>query len=307
MFEGCSKLTTINANIIRPGSFQGAMFARTFARSGLTSVPNYLFETANKAPKRWLFKETFAGCSNLATIPNNLFSGMSGALGTGTFDGTFMEDQCDGNGENCQNSCGLRMNMSDLGSNFFGMGNGGHVSGTPKPYMFRNTFKGCEGLTGEIPDYLFFGISGNPIDTYNSGQYTADCLSWEDYVNNVSGHALCFNESMFEGTFQRTGITGTVKALNFYNLYGTPTKSMFKNTFKDCTGLTYVSNSLFDSFNLVQDWSSGSAFEGTFDGCSNLSNDISSLQQRRTKAINLKSGWMCAATQISAVIRRIIR
>ncbi len=279
MFEGCSKLTTIAANIIRPiaGAFQDAMFARTFARSGLTSVPSAMFATYHKAPQRWLFKETFAGCSNLRTVANNIFSNMSGALGTGTFDGTFMEDQCDGNGENCQNSCGLRMNMSDLGSNFFGMGNGGHVSGTPKPYMFRNTFKGCEGLTGEIPDYLFFGISGNPIDTYNSGQYTADCLSWEDYVNNVSNYALCFNESMFEGTFQRTGITGTVKALNFYNLYGTPTKSMFKNTFKDCTGLTYVSNSLFNSFNLVQDWSSGSAFEGTFDGCSNLSNDISSL------------------------------
>lgn len=254
MFEGCTRLTDIAANLIPAlTSFKEGMFVRTFARSGLTSVPSSLFHSSGKAPQKNLFKKTFAGCSNLQTVANDIFASMVGAPAESMFEGTFMEEGCDENGENCQYACGLNTTMEYLGSLFFGTGwptnpNGVqvHVAGSPAKAMFKNTFKGCHGLTGKIPNYFFLLATNGPAA-----------------------------ESMFEGTFQRTGISGTVKASIFDNLTGTAAPAMFKNTFKDCTELENVGQTLFNS---ISGAPAESMFEGTFDGCSGLSADLSGLQ-----------------------------
>lgn len=279
MFEGCTNLTNISVNIIRPlsGSFADGMFYRTFADSGLTSVPSGMFNTAGKNTARFLFRETFAGCSRLKTVANNIFSGLSGEPAIGMFEGTFMEDKCDTNGENCLNSCGLSMDINNLGRNFFGMADG-NVTGGPQPEIFKNTFKGCRNLVGEFPDYLFFGLSGNPGSTqlmpvYEYEYFGGECPGF--YGNTCSKIYRALGDSLYEGTFRGTGISGTVKALNFYKLYGNPARNMFKNTFKDCTELENVGQSLFNS---ISGAPAKSMFEGTFDGCSGLSADLSGLQ-----------------------------
>ena len=272
MFEGCSHLTDISSNIIRPvASFKDAMFYRTFAKTGVTSVPSGMFSTSNKAPAKYLFRETFAGCPNLQSVANNIFSNMSGAPQDGMFWGTFQELDCDTYG-NCAKSCGLNTDFSDLGANFFGMSTG-HVAGAPRPSVFKNTFKGCRGLTGQIPAHLFYNLNGDPGATFKQSGLWDDIDNYKPYAyqNNVP-----VGTSLFEGTFRGTGVTGVLNNDTFIGVSGTPAPSIFRQTFKGCTGLQRIGSDVRDTVFYLSGAPATSMFEGTFDGCSGLSQSLSS-------------------------------
>lgn len=98
-----------------------------------------IFPTVNG--RRPIFHSTFYGCTNLTgTIPEKLFSGISGAPAVYMFASTF------------RGSSGL---TGAIPAGLFG-----DISGAPAAYMFDGTFNGCTGLTGEIPLGLFGNLSG---------------------------------------------------------------------------------------------------------------------------------------------------
>ena len=121
------------------------VFANTFANcSGLTGpIPENLFSGISGAPAERMFLGTFFGCSGLTgTIPEKLFSGISGAPAARMFAYTFFA---------CSGLTGT------IPENLFS-----GISGAPAEWMFNSTFFGCSELTGTIPENLFSGISGAP-------------------------------------------------------------------------------------------------------------------------------------------------
>ena len=161
------------------------------------------------------FRSTFEGCTNLKTIPDDLFQGILG--GQLTFYETFKDsglesipaglfdtvvDTAMGEFEGTFSGClSLRGQIPD--------GLFGNLSGAVHGSMFLRTFHNCYGLTGSIPANLFGNLSG------------------------VEGRA-------FEGTFEYcSGLSGPIPSRLFGSL-GTnyAAYDMFKRTFYGCSGLT---------------------------------------------------------------------
>lgn len=117
------------------------------------------------------------------------------------------------------------------------------VVGAPVENMFSGTFYGCSGLTGNIPENLFAGISGEPA------------------------------KYMFLYTFFRcSGITGSIPEKLFAGIKGNPALGMFKGTFIGCENLTgNIPENLFSG---ISGAPAQYMFEATFDGCSGLTGDI---------------------------------
>ena len=117
-------------------------FYHTFydAYNMTASIPSDLFAGISGAPASSMFEYTFYGCSGLTgAIPDGLFAGISGKPASDMFYGTF---------SGCS---GLTGAIPD--------GLFGNLSGAPASNMFANTFSGCSGLTS-IPENLFGNISG---------------------------------------------------------------------------------------------------------------------------------------------------
>ena len=93
----------------------------------LTSIPETLFTGISGAPAEYMFYGTFSGCSGLTSIPENLFAGISGAPAEYMF--TFTFSGCSG--------------LTSIPENLFG-----NISGTAQYYMFNGTFENCTSLTG---------------------------------------------------------------------------------------------------------------------------------------------------------------
>ena len=104
-------------------------FYRTFWYcTQLKSIPAELFDGVHGAPVAGMFRDTFYNCPKLTKIPTGLFSGISGAPAESMFAGTFYA--CSGlTGE-------------------IPLGLFGNLSGSPAEYMFQSTFAYCSGLTG---------------------------------------------------------------------------------------------------------------------------------------------------------------
>ena len=104
----------------------------------ITSIPENLFTGISGAPIQFMFSETFSDCRNLTTIPNGLFAGISGTPASYMFSGTFYG--CSG--------------LTSIPDGLFG-----NLTGAPAEGMFFSTFDGCSKLTS-IPENLFGNISG---------------------------------------------------------------------------------------------------------------------------------------------------
>ncbi|MBQ7055856.1 MAG: hypothetical protein IJN91_02905 [Alphaproteobacteria bacterium] len=193
------------------------------------------------------FYETFYGAHNMTgAIPENLFSGISGAPASYMFYSTFYD--CNG----------LTSIPSDL---FAG------ISGNPASYMFDSTFYGCSGLTS-IPSDLFAGISGNPADyMFHSTFYGCSGLTSipSDLFAGISGAPA---SNMFYGTFYDcSGLTGAIPDGLFGNLSGAPASSMFYSTFSGCSKLTSIPENLFGN---ISGTAKGVMFYRTFYNCTSL-------------------------------------
>lgn len=208
-----------------------------------------IFPTVNG--RRPIFRSTFYGCTNLTgSIPEKLFSGISGAPAVYMFASTF------------RGSSGL---TGSIPSGLFG-----NISGAPAAYMFDGTFNGCTGLTGEIPSGLFGELSGAPAPSMFGGTFRG-CSGLTGSIpsglfGNITGAPATY---MFDATFNGcSGLTGEIPAGLFGELSGAPAYSMFGGTFRGCSGLTgEIPLGLFGNLSGTLQ---NNMFTHTFNGCGGL-------------------------------------
>ena len=200
------------------------------------------------------FFETFYDCTNLTgTIPDNLFSGVTG-IGGSMFLRTF---------SGCTGLTG------SIPENLFS-----GITGAPAQSMFSDTFRGCSGLTGSIPENLFSGISGKPAQVMFSGTfYGCSGLTGSIPENLFGGISGAPAPSMFADTFYGcSGLTGSIPENLFSGISGAPASSMFRETFYGCSGLTgSIPENLFSG---ISGAPASGMFSSTFYGCSGLTGSI---------------------------------
>ena len=145
-----------NTNIAALGGSLGAIFggsARTYMFStafygctSLKSIPETLFSGISGSATGMFFM-TFAGCTSLQSIPENLFSGVTDSADS-MFNYTF---------GNCTS-------LKSLPNGLFK-----NIEGRPANNAFNGTFYGCGNLSGYIPSDMFAGLDSTD---YTSGSMT---------------------------------------------------------------------------------------------------------------------------------------
>ncbi len=227
-FSGNTNLASVEGSLgeIFPTLSDGTQpdFSQTFAYcSELTSISENLFSGISGAPSKGMFSGTFYGCSGLTSIPDGLFAGITGAPADYVFANTFAE--CTG--------------LTSIPAGLFA-----GINGAPATEMFAGTFYGCSGLTS-IPVGLFAGINGAPA------------------------------AGMFVATFEEcSGLTGEIPLGLFGNITSVSAKSMFEATFYGCSGLTGLSarmpdgTFLYDYFDLAT--AVGMSFASMYYDCTGL-------------------------------------
>ena len=234
-------------------------FYQTFAGAinMTSSIPETLFSGITGKPASYMFDNTFYGCTGLTgSIPATLFSGLSGTPADYLFYYTFY---------GCAGLTG-----SIPATLFSG------VQGAPGAQMFANTFYGCTGLSGSIPATLFSSIRGAPTNYLFAGTFEG-CTGLtgsipEDLFSGISGATADY---MFSQTFMGcTGLTGSIPAGLFRNITGNSNTStgMFYRTFKGCSGLTGSVPSRL--FRYSTGFRRSYVFYETFNGCSGLTGYI---------------------------------
>ena len=190
-----------------------------------------IFPTVNgRSP---IFHSTFYGCTNLTgTIPEKLFSGISGAPAVYMFASTF------------RGSSGL---TGAIPAGLFG-----DISGAPAAYMFDGTFNGCTGLTGEIPAGLFGSLSGAPAASMFGGTFRG-CSGLTGEIplglfGNLSG---TLQNNMFTHTFNGcSGLTGA----SARNSDGTPLYDVFPSATSAHVGNMYTGTCFDDNDSIPDAW-----------------------------------------------------
>ncbi len=246
------KIASISGNLLtmfpwvsESTEYKVPRFYRTFYRAiNLTSIPENLFSGVSGAAS-YMFFQTFYGCTGLTgSIPENLFSGVSG-VAVQMFYQTFY---------GCAGLTG------SIPENLFS-GVSGAAGG-----MFYRTFYGCTGLTGSIPENLFSGVSGAAESMFAGTFYGCVGLTGSIPENLFSGVSRAARQ-MFEMTFYGcTGLTGSIPENLFSGVSGAALY-MFRSTFSGCTGLTgSIPGNLFSGVSGAAD----EMFEMTFKDCTGL-------------------------------------
>lgn len=246
-----------------PGGIQ-PRFGHTFAHCSNLSgtIPDELFSGISGAPAAGMFYETFSGSGGLTgAIPEKLFAGISGAPAPGMFGKTFYI--CTGLTAIPEKLFAGISGAPAIGmfAGTFGLCNGltaipeklfAGISGAPAEGMFFNTFSGCEGLV-TIPEKLFAGISGAPADSMFYETF-AGCKGLTAIPENLFGNISgAPADEMFNSTFEGcSGLTGEIPLGLFGNISGAPAGAMFSGTFSDCPGLTGPSARTPDGIPLYQ-------------------------------------------------------
>ena len=173
-----------------------------------TGVLSYTFTDAGEHKVELKFKDDattlasgFSGCSQLTSIPENLFSNNTAVT---SFYTTFL---------NCSG-------LTSIPENLF--------SNNTAVTTFHNTFQICRGLTS-IPENLF--SNNTAVNSF----YNAfdSCRGLTSIPENLFSHNTAVTN--FYGTFQYcSGLTNIPENLFKYNTAVTD----FTRTFADCTGLT---------------------------------------------------------------------
>ncbi len=227
----------------------------------LSQIFPYLGSSVGQFPR---FNGTFLNCTHLTSIPNTLFSSLTGG-GSSMFNETFRG--CTG--------------LTSIPSGLFNF-NGSNVSGAD--YMFSETFANCTGLTGTnaIPSNLFSRVTSSAAGLFEST--FAGCSGLTQLPGglfNFGGNTVAGAHGMFNSTFSGcTSLTSIPSGL-FGSFSGGGT-SMFLSTFYGCSGLTSLPNGLFTfTQDLVVEQVGGLdrsyMFAETFLGCSGLTSLPSDL------------------------------
>ena len=193
-----------------------------------------------------LFKGTFSGCTNLTgNIPENLFTGISGAPASYMFYRTFY---------NCSGLTG------PIPENLFGK-----LSGAPASHMFDSTFYNCSGLTGPIPENLFGKLFGAPA----SYMFYSTFLNCSGLTGPIpSGLFGEFNSKEQSYMFYRTfynchKLSGSIPANLFKGItYNRQASNELRETFRYCSSLSgYIPEELFGTLSSSTDTTN--MFDGT--------------------------------------------
>ena len=282
--------------------------------AGISGSLGAIFSTIGNgttSPTQPRFKYTFRGCSNLtSSIPENLFSGITGTVITHMFIGTF--SGCSGltntnidDPDNPGKKDAIPPNLFSGFSKATGAGGfmntfsncsglTGSIPGTlfniasisPTQSLFYDTFSGCSGLTGPIPDSLFANVSGkagNYLFYYTfSGCRNLSGTNIDDPDQPGYKYAIPPNLfagitggsiGIFSGTFVGCSkLAGSLPKGLFRNYIGRVYTDSFASTFRNCTGLTgKIPGTLFSG---ISGAPASSMFNRTFYGCSNLTGSI---------------------------------
>jgi hypothetical protein len=138
-------------------------FAGAFGEAtNLTTIPENLFSGISGVPNNYMFFETFKGCTGLTEIPTTLFAGINQPA-TATFMRTF--EGCTG--------------ITSIPENLFV-----NMTGTPAEEMYIETFAGCSSLKGESArlngDY-FYNLWPDLPGVFDAMYY--DCTGLTDYAD----------------------------------------------------------------------------------------------------------------------------
>lgn len=138
-FWDCSALENIAHDLFE--NIDGGaskLFYSTFRNTAIKEIPAELFVSINTNSPH-LFDRTFYGCSNLSTIPSDLFSGITTTENTDSmFIATFYGCKA----------------LKSLPKGLFA-----GIQGEPSPKMFDQTFKNCTGFENDyIPKDFFAGL-----------------------------------------------------------------------------------------------------------------------------------------------------
>ena len=177
-FEYTSGLMSIDGSL---GAIFGTLadgtqprFFATFADTSIASIPENLFSGIFGQPVAEMFYRTFQGCKDLTgPIPENLFGGLSGYPEYAMFRRTF--GGCSG--------------LTSIPENLFG-----NLSGTAQPLAFAETFVGCSGLTGPSAringKYLYEIFSSDYSARASDGPYCG-VSGLSDYATMPSDWKYC--------------------------------------------------------------------------------------------------------------------
>lgn len=257
-FSGCSNLS----GKIPDELFDGVngvtrfMFANTFAgcsklgtRDGVSTytIPKTLFAGINGAPQHGIFRNTFNGCYGLkGPIPAELFAGISGQPADFMFEGTFAS---------CSNLNGA---LPALFKN---------LNGTYAHHMFASTFA-SSGIGGPLPDNFFGHIYGQPAGAMFSHTFDG-CRSLQGPIpdrlfGELDGQPAPY---MFDFVFNYcSAMGGGFPKTLFQGLYGQYAYAMFRNAFRKCIRLVGDLPSGFfgDLYGQPADGMFARTFEGSY-------------------------------------------
>ena len=115
---------------------------------------------------------------------------------------------------------------------------------------FQSTFSGASNIGGAIPDELFYGVHGEPVERMFYGTFNAcggltssipatlfcQDIEHPDETNCIYGAP---KNSLFDTTFDGcSSLSGSIPDKLFAGIHGEPASDMFLGTFRDCNSLT---------------------------------------------------------------------
>ena len=226
------------------GTYKVPVFYYAFSGcTNLTSIPDNLFSGYTIGIDS-MFQYTFYRCSGLTSIPDGLFSSIT-TSSPNMFNGTF--SGCTG--------------LASIPENLFSFG-GGNVPG--KRAMFNVTFSDCSGITS-IPAGLFSHITSGAEQLFLQTFYNTGITSIPENLFSFGNNYVAGQPSMFSMTFYGcNGLTSIPGGL--FSHVTTSASAMFGSTFKECRGLTSLPSGLFAQFTTA----ASSMFADTFKNCLNL-------------------------------------
>ncbi len=225
------------------------------------------------------FSRTFAGCTNLTNVPEDLFGGVYGAAIPGMFYGTFEDSGLVSVGQNLFSGITSfaphAFQRTFMGSDLSTVPAGlfSHISGAPAEAMFAYTFANTP--LRSIPSGIFSGVVGAPAVDMFWGTFSGVPFVYGNTLPALfSGISGAPAKGMFDSTFYNSyNLTGTIPANLFggTNLSGVPAERMFASTFYGCYNLSgSIPANLFGGMGLTGASAVG-MFDTTFFACIGLS------------------------------------
>lgn len=230
-FYYCNNLISIPETLFSDYTQIKTSFNRTFAYTGLTSIPAGLFSYITEAVGQMFFY-TFNGCYGITSIPAGLFSGITTITGNAVFYGTFRSTGITSIPENLFDKITTAQkhtfyvtfaDCTRLTSIPTGLFKHIHNAGDE---MFLDTFYNCRSLTS-IPENLFASIQETGKTSFKGTFYNCTSLSgyippslFAGLVAKGSPDASNLMIGIFSGTnLATTCPTGTVQFITGYEQY----------------------------------------------------------------------------------------